>query len=213
MKSGKKYKVPISCGVEYNGDLYFASVVGNDLFKYDIRTNELTYVLSFDKEKDSSYLYRCAKLYKNQAWFIPQCADNIAVVNLDTLDIEYIEIQFRWIENNIELKCCAAGVYKQNYLFVVPYDIDSLITINMQTKEQKVYYDVGSHNRKYIDAFYYNEKLYCIPWTAQKILEININNGERRTYEWPFNDRQYSSVLLDNVNKNIWFVPAKSEAG
>lgn len=208
MKSSKKYKVPFSCGVEYNGDLYLASVVGNDLFKYDLRINELTYVLSFDKEKDSGYLYRCAKIYKNQAWFIPQCADNIAIVNLDTKKVDYIQLKFNWKENRINFKYTTAGIFNKKFLYLVPYDIDTLLVIDMDFGEIREYCNIVNSEQKYGDAFYLNGYLYLIPWTASTALRLDLENGQAQPVQWEWKKKDYVRVILDEVNSEVWFVPA-----
>ena len=45
-------QISFSCGVEYEEKIFFASMVGNDLFAYDKNKQKTKYVLSFDEEKD-----------------------------------------------------------------------------------------------------------------------------------------------------------------
>lgn len=200
-----------SCGVEYKGSLYITSVQGNALFQYNLKEKKLTYLMDFEREQDTGYLYRCAVLYKNTAWFIPQCADNIAIVNLDTYRIQYIPLFYNWIQSSCGLKCNTAKVFKEHFLCIVPYDIDVMLVIDMDTMDMQVYSDVSSETEKYVDVVFYNDFLYCIPWTARKILQIDINSKERRQLDWKYNQREFSGVLVDKERSEVWLVPAESD--
>lgn len=207
MKNG--VAVDFSCGVEYKGKLYLASGFGNELFQYDIETQELKYLMDFEKEKDTGYLYRCIVLYKNMACFIPQCAEHIAIVNLDTLDIRYIPLQYKWIQTKIKLKCAGAQIVEDHFLCVIPYDIDALMIIDLDTLETKCYYDISDDTEPYTDAVYEDGFLYCIPWMAEKILQIDLKTGERKKLDWSYNSMAYSDAVWNEEKQRIWLIPAK----
>lgn len=204
----KKENVFFSCGVEFNGKLYIASSQNNELFEYDCKTEQLRYITCFEKEKDVAYLYRIAIIYKEEAWFIPQLADNIAIVNLNTFKINYIPLNYKWLDDPVTLKCTAAGIYKEHYLYIIPYDIDSVMLIDMDTKNIRVLDIMKNHNEKYCDAYYYNDYLYCIPWMAEDILKINVETGETQQLEWKFGKKQYSQTVVDYEKAEVWFTPA-----
>lgn len=198
----------LSCGVEFNGKLYIASAQNNELYEYDCKTECLHYITCFEKEKDIPYLYRTCVVYKEKAWFIPQLAENIAVVDLNTFEIEYIPLKYKWIEDSVSLKCTAAGIYQSHYLYVIPCDIDSVILIDMDTKDIRTLDVRSNHEEKYSDAYYYNGYLYCIPWTADGILKINVATGETQQQEWRFGKKQYSQAIVDYEKEEVWFTPA-----
>lgn len=202
--------IAFSCGIEYKGYLYIASGFGNELFQYDIEKQELKYLMDFEKEKDTGYLYRCIVLYKNKACFIPQCAENIAIVNLDTLETSYIPLQYKWIQTKIKLKCSGAGIFEDHFLFVIPYDIDALMIVDLETLETKCYYDISDNTEPYIDAVYKEGFLYCIPWMAEKILQINLETEERKMLDWPYKRMTYSEAIWDEEKGSMWLIPSKA---
>lgn len=201
-------KISFSCGVEYKGKLYIASINSNELFQYDIENNKLTYYMSFNEKK--KYLYRQAIVYKDCAWFIPQCADNIAIVNFKNNNIDYIPLKYEWIEERTNVKCISAGVMENHYLYIVPFDIDTLLIIDMDTYDIKEYSGVGSENSKYTDAFYYQKKMYCIPWTAANMLEIDMINGKKTYIPWQYGKEQYAQAIMDFDENRVWLIPSKS---
>lgn len=205
-----KYKIPFACGVMYQEKLYISSIAGNDLFQYDWMTGKLSYFLSFDEEKDVEYLYRCAIIYKNKAWFIPQCAEKIAVVDLETRNVDYIKVNYKWIESRVSFKFSTAGIFENHFLYLVPYDIDTLLIINMLTGEVIEHNGISSHEQKYCDAVYINEWLYLIPWTASSALKLYVKNGERKAFSWQWGKQQYIRAILDKENEEVWMVPASA---
>lgn len=50
----------------------------------------IKYIKSFSKEKPCFAIHKTAFLYKNEACFIPQHGEYIAVVNLETFEIDYL---------------------------------------------------------------------------------------------------------------------------
>lgn len=207
-----KAEVKFSCGAECNGKTYLASVEGNDLYEYDSASGKLTYVNFFEEEKDTIYLYVRAIAHNKYVWFIPQTADNIAVVNTDTYSIEYIKLPYTWMEDSVYQKCASAGIFNGHFLYIVPYDIDSLIIIDMDTREMKVYSDICSKNKKYIDAYYNDGNLYLVPWTAENMLQINVETGDKRELAWKWGKKQYSSAKADYQSNTVWFAPAGADS-
>lgn len=207
IKMSFKIKVPFSCGVEYKGRMYLSALDRNELFQCDLENNELQYIASFENEDDKEYLYRTAILYQNEAWFIPNQADNIAIVNLDTYEIQYIPLQYNWINDVVLLKCISAGIYREHYLYVVPYDIDAVSLINMQTKELEVVNGVSAKNNAYMGAYFNNGFLYCIPWTAKYIWKINVESKDTQKLKWEYEEKQFSDVIVDEQSNEIWLIP------
>lgn len=211
VKKNCKEKPLFSCGVEFNNKLYLASVNNNELYEYDWDNDILRYVALFQNEKDMPYLYRTCILYNGKAWFIPQLAENIAIVDLVTFEMEYIPLEYNWIEEECTLKCASAGVYEGHYLYIVPYDIDCITLIDMDKKDIKVIHDIKKRGEWYTDAFCYKNHLYCIPWIADQILKIDISTGKIENLEWKFGQKQYSQTIMDHENATVWFSPAESD--
>lgn len=208
-KEINKVEIPsFACGAEYEGKLYIASEKNNMLYEYDCAKNELRCIAFFEKEKDTEYLYRTCILYKEKAWFIPQTAENIAIVDLKTFLIEYIPLSYKWIEKSYVLKCASAGVYQDHYLYITPYDIDCVTLIDMDNKSVRVFNDVRKRGEMYSDAYYYNGCLYCLPWTAENILKIDVITGEMHRLEWKYGKKQYGQAIVDHEKEEVWFTPA-----
>lgn len=207
-KMSLKIKIPFSCGVEYKDRIYLSALDRNELFQYDLENNEMQYIVSFEKEDDKEYLYRTAILYQNEAWFIPNQADNIAIVNLDTYEIQYIPLQYNWINDVVRLKCASAGIYREHYLYVVPYDIDAVSLINMQTKELEVINGISAKDNAYMGGYFNDGFLYCIPWTAKYIWKINVESKEKQKLKWEYKEKQFGDVIVDEQSNEIWLIPA-----
>lgn len=201
--------VGFSCGVEYKGKLYLASGFGNELFQYDIETQEFKYLMDFEKERDIGYLYRCGILYQNKACFIPQHADNIAIMDLDIMEIRYIPLQYKWIQTRVKLKCAGAQIIEDHFLCVMPYDIDALMIIDLDTLKTKCYYDISDDTEPYTGAVYKDGFLYCIPWMAEKMLQIDLKTGERKRLDWPYKGMAYGDAVWVEEEKRMWLIPAK----
>lgn len=204
-------KISFSCGVEYEGKIFFASMVGNDLFAYDKSKKNTKYVLSFDKEKDISYLYRCAVLYNGYAWFIPQIAENIAIVNLETFAIEYISLSCECCEEQVVLKYSSAKIIQGNKLCMVPFDVDTLTIINMETKKVEGNYRIADKERKYTDVFMADDCIYCIPWIGNELVKINLLDSTKEIFPWKFGEKKnYLAVEISNQSE-IWFTAIGAE--
>ena len=133
-----KAKLRFNAGVEYKNKIYASAVNINGLFQLDLITHELIYLKSFMKEKACFAIHRMAFLYGNEAWFVPQNGIYIAVVNLDTLDVEYLKPPFKKINEDAVSKIGAVyytgNIIEEKYLYLIPTTIDTLLVIDLEKK-------------------------------------------------------------------------------
>lgn len=199
-------------GVEYRNKVYFSSVELNGLFCMDMESREVEFLKLFEKEKFIPRLHRAAFLYKNEAWFIPQEAENIARLNLETLTLTYYP--FPCHKNN-ELFRSSPGsycvyscgyVFKEKFLCMIPWNIDAALIINMESYEMYPYYDViDPFEEAMCGAALIGDKLYLFPGKGKNCIEVDLRKDRRNKLEWNYMERAFETVVM-HQNK-LWFVP------
>lgn len=202
--------VSFTCGVQYQDKIYLAAANMNALFVYDLKTNQLRYLTSFMREQQTQYLFRKAFLNKNEAWFIPERAQYIVSVNLESLDMQWISLDYHWVDYEETLKCASAGVYLDKYLYTVPYGIDSVMIIDMETKQAKVFYDICSDEEKYAGAYYDNNVLWFTPWKGNQVLGLNVDTGEKIRRSWSYGNAMFCEPVIDKGRNQVWYMPAQA---
>ena len=198
-------------GVEYKNKIYFSAFYVNGLFVFDLKREEITFLKLFEKEKMKKRLHRAAFIHNNEAWFIPQEAENIACVNLDTLDITYYKPPYTRTnidyETSTEYHLYLSGrVVDDRYLYLVPADIDTVSVIDMEMHNiSSVYIIDDIEKERYNDLIVIDSKLWMIPriGTGLKVLDLDTKKIVEK--KWGYDDYSYSSVEV--VNGKLWFAP------
>lgn len=178
----------IIAGVEYRGKLYVSTKEISGLFCLDLFTRKMTYLKEFSGEDEVRGSYRNAFLYKNEAWFIPGRGRRIAVVNLDTLNIEYYEFPFQKIDRKSILHkrgLCSSiyssgGVIEDRFLYLIPQNIDTATIVDMERKKFYPYYgaiDIAGHS---IKGTYAKGSLYLLPEIGDNLIIIDLATKEKR---------------------------------
>lgn len=202
-----------SAGVIRNEEMYFCPIQFNALCRTDLNTGKTEFLGHFE-EKLEEKLYRKAFIYKDDIWFIPWKADKIACVDLSSLTIDYY--QPRYItESKIgcEVEKCAylsSGVYENRYLYLVPTKYDTPIVIDMENRAFQSYEGVLDVEGQAYGYGVVSENVFWIsPHTGDKLVQLNIQDGEINTIDWDYDSLQYRG-MCDWDNK-IWFAPGKDE--
>lgn len=180
----------IIAGVEYRGKLYVSTKEINGLFCLDLSTREITFLKEFSGENEARGIYRNAFLYKNEAWFIPGRGQRIAIVNLDTLDIEYYEFPFQRKDQKTILQkrglrssvFSSGGIIADKFLYLIPQNVDTVVIVDMERKKFYPYYgaiEVGGYPVK---GTYANGNLYLLPEIGDNLIAINLVTKEKRNY-------------------------------
>lgn len=202
-------------GVEYKNKIYFSTLYFNGLFTYDLESEEITFLKLFSDEKMKKRLHRAAFVYNNEAWFIPQEAENIACVNLDTLDITYYKPPYTRTnidyESDEEYHLYLSGrVVDDRYLYLVPADIDTISVIDMETHEiNSVYMIEDGKKERYNDLIVIDNKLWLVPRIGTGLKVMDLETNEIVEKKWEYEDYSYSSV--ETVNGKLWFSPVAAK--
>lgn len=207
-----KVDLRFNAGVEYKEKIFASAVDINGLFQVDLITHELTYVKLFSKEKACFAIHRTAFLYGNEAWFIPQNGRYIAVVNLDTLDIEYLEPPFRRINEEAISKVnsvyYSGDIFEGKYLYLIPANIDALLVIDLETKKLYPYYDVSVGNEYFLYGIYANSSIYMWPGTGSTVMELNLKTNTKRRFSWEYPIETFADAVC--WKNKIWFAPFRA---
>ena len=209
-----KINISLIAGVEYHGKLYASAKEINGLFCLDLKTQELVFIKRFSMEKEVRGVYRNAFLYKNEAWFIPGRGQNIAIVNLDTLKIEYCEFPFRkknrkvvsqmrGIDSSIYV---SGGIIAHQFLYLIPLNVDALIIVDMKKKEFYPYYDAVEPDGHLLSGTYAKGNIYILPRKGNNLIEINLKTKKKRIYILPKLNMldQYAGIAY--YNNRLWIV-------
>lgn len=200
-------------GVEYKGKLYASATYINGLFLLDLNTEKITYIKAFSKEKNCYAIHRTAFLYKNEAWFIPQQGQYIAVVNLDTMHMEFIEPPFRKINkkavSRINAVYYSGGIFGDQYLYLIPANIDALLILDLESRAVYPYYDVSTEDAYYLFGAYADGALYLTPYIGNSLLKIDLRTNKRFQYSWKYSPESFLDILC--YKNSLWLTPYRSD--
>lgn len=182
----------------------------NALFSYDEENDKLTFLTSFQKEQKKKYLYYKAFLYRDEAWFIPYMANYIAIVNLEKKSIEYIPVIFNKEYEYTFVKYINILYFKENFLCLVPQDVDAAIIIDLKNKKIKPYYNIASGKKTYPyhSAVFYDEKIYFFPWMEQNILVLDLKTNERVYLPWNKKPGAFRDAIYNQRSGCLFHSPA-----
>lgn len=208
MREMGKVSLRFNAGVEYQGKLYASAVGINGLFEVDLETGDARYVKSFVREKVCHPIHRCAFLYGKEAWFIPQNGRYLSVVNLETMEIEYVEPPYRRREGHPDPRFATAyscgGIVEGKYLYLVPMAVDALLLVDLEQKKIYPYYGV-SEEGYFVSGGYEKGHVFLFPFIGEKILEINLRTDERKRHPWRYPAEAYGEAV--RYENQYWFSP------
>ena len=197
-------------GVEYQEKIYASAKDINGLFQLDLKTNEVRYLKRFSEENNGGSLHQMAFLHNNEAWFIPRMGKYIAIVNLDSMDIKYLRPIYRKVINKVDYAMYYFGmIIETNYLCLIPMKVDTLLLINMDTKDMYPYEGLLEEGECFPFGAYAEGCVFLYPYIGEKFLEFNLRTKEKRRYLWKHPLGAYEEVLY--CNNKIWFTPLLSD--
>ena len=212
-----KIGISFVAGVKYRENVYALAREVNGLFRLDLSTKELTYLRKISKYKGCRAEYMNAFLYRNEAWFVPGYSDNIAIVNLDTLEVSYRKIPFKKINKRAMSSC--NGIFSSFYLtgeiiggrflYLVPKNIDALLVIDLETKKFYPYYDVVDVFGARVNAAYGNGNIYLLPENGNVLSVINLETKRTRQYSLQAFYKEYTGIVF--YSNKLWFIPQCTE--
>lgn len=209
----KKISLRFNAGVRYKEKIFASAIYINGLFQLDLATSEITYIKSFSKESPSYAMHRTAFLYKNEAWFIPQNGRYIAIVNLDTLEIEYLEPPYQKINKKATLRINAVyysgGIIADRYLYLIPTNIDTLLLIDMENKVLYPYYNITRKDEYFLFGAFANESIYLCPYSGNSLIKLNLKTNKRERYTWKYSVGEFLEVAC--FKNKLYFCPGNSK--
>lgn len=202
-----------NAGVEYNGKIYASAIFVNGLFQLDLYTHEVIRICKFIKEDSCYAIHRKAFLYKNEAWFIPQNGKYIAVVNLVSFEINYLNPPFtkinKYAVSQTNAMYYSGEIIENKFLFLVPVNIDALLLIDLEKKELYPYYNVQEDDEYFLYGIYKEGYVYLFPFNKNRVIEINLRTNERKKYIWKDDFFVHKQGIY--CNGRLWFSPYNSE--
>lgn len=202
--------ITFKAGVEYQGKIYASAKDLNGLFQVDLRTEDVKYIKRFSKECDGGSIHQMAFLHNNEAWFIPRMGKYIAIVNLDTMDIEYLTPLYRKIINKVDNAMYYSGmIIENNFLCLIPMKVDTLLLIDMDTKRIYPYEGILEEGECYPYGAYAKGYIFLYPYVGKEFIEFNLRTKEQKRYSWDYPFEAYEEVLY--CKNKIWFTPLLSD--
>lgn len=205
----KTIGIHFSTGVKYNSAYYLTAIHMNALFMYNINKKKLIFLTSFQKEKKREYLYLKAFLYKNEAWFIPNQAEYIAIVNLDTYYINYMPLDYQKCYNDKGIKYINILHFNEKYLCLIPWDIDATMIIDLENKSMASFHGIVDQKKKYHDAIFIDNKIYFFPWNGKDILALDLKTNQRADLPSRLGEENFGDVVYNKKNRCLFHAPAK----
>lgn len=132
-----KIKLNFLAGVQVEESIYFSAWNINGLFKYNPKSEECNFLRSFPGEEKWG-IHSEAIFYRNAIWFIPRASERIAIVDLPSLDITYIELPECGYMSEGHIPPIRMRGYhndKEKILWVLPYTYKLLLKIDMNERK------------------------------------------------------------------------------
>lgn len=203
-------------GVKYKERLILSSNEINGMWVYDLIEEKLVYHSKFEKEDNCYAIHRKAFLYKDEAWFIPQNGKYIAVVNLLTYEITYMDLPYESIhEKGMDISGCLTydgGIIEDRYLYIIPAGIDALSIVDLEKRTIKTYYGINKEQDFLAHGFIWGDSIYLYPWTSLRFKILNIKTGEIivEDYSYGESDTIYGEAVVDEKTATVYIGPGKN---
>ena len=208
-----------------DGNILYAAVANSnyiyELYELDKRVRALG---KFD-DNFYSYPYIAVEKYENDLFFIPKRADKIAVFNLDSRIMTYIDLKNPIVGQKMvyreTLKFCYTITHGE-LLFALGYFYPAIACLNMRTKEIKYITEwrdefeghiTQGNDCGYFGGGYYEEdnKLYIPCAGIPYLLELDLSNFETKLQRI---DCGLDGILdLQKDNEKLWLIGKKESYG
>lgn len=204
-------------GVEYQGKIYASTREINGLFQLDPITQKMVFLKRFCNERTELVIYRMAFLYKNEMWLIPGMGEHITVVNLETLVMDHYELPFKRIDRKTlsQNKGIYSSVYSSaemiadRFLYLIPGNIDTLLLIDMQTREFYPYYDIAKPQDFLISGIYAKGSIYLLPVRGDGLIKVDLSTKERDECFRQLCCKTYNGLLF--YDNKLWSVSSNGD--
>lgn len=168
-------------GVQVENDIYFSAWNMNGLFLYNPQTEECNFLKCFPGEENWG-LHSEAVLYKNSIWFIPRASERIAIVELDRLEIKYLELPkyaCRKKEHIPPIRMKACHKNGERFLWIIPFAYRLFLKIDMDKRMIINEEDWGGDGYAASVGIRYHDKLWIYVNALHELRVIDTISGER----------------------------------
>lgn len=212
----EKFDLIIVAGLIYEEYLYFTARHYNGLFRMKVGSEDVELVIMFDEKKVNFILYSKMYLYNEKLWLIPWQAEKIAIVDMQTHETEYIVPMYKQKneigQNDIGALFYSGVVYQEKYLFLCPCAVDTILVINMETREMTPYYGVVKPDEYFLFCVYddAHDVVWMHPQVGSEMIMFCVDTGEIIRHKWkiPFNYVKGMQIK----DRKIWFAPFEADS-
>lgn len=208
------YPLNFLAGVQVGDMVYFSAWNRNGLFKYDPRTGQSCFLKCFIGEENWG-LHSEAILYGNTIWFIPRASERIAIVDLESLDIFYLELPEegrRPKDRNIPPRrmyvCHEKG---EKYLWLIPRAYKLFIKIDMERQQIISVQEWGNDEYAGAIGVKKHDKLWVNINSSREFRVIDLLTDDQVIKKNEHGDINY--LGMQNINRKILLFPQYAKDG
>lgn len=189
----------------------------NALFRIDLKTGRCTYLKMFPNEEAAGKrLYVSAVMVGSRIYFIPHAAKNVAVLDVDTLEISGIGIkkaesaQYPYYQPRF--KFSGGVLYQDAYIYMICCTYPAIVRIDTRSNET-VYYDEWVSDNAYAfrrsvcvegNCFYVSSDMNDV------VLRFDMHTGVGRVYHVGHHNEGCWGMC--SVNNVFWLAPKSQGA-
>lgn len=215
MKEQKKYYIPMgTAAVEYDGCVFFSGIQVSGLYRMDIKTGEVDFICTFEKEDNEYQLHSKAYIHGDEIWFMPYSAKYIACVNVNTFSVQYYNLP-TFVENEYGSKIYGvrhydSGRIDEHKVYLVPTGNNIPIVLDMQEKKVISCGEIPLANDEIIGyGSLYNNKVWMIPIRGSNMYYLDIEGKQLQKVKKLFKKDEFSGSCV--WNDKLWIAPYKSD--
>lgn len=207
-------KINFLAGVQVGNVIYFSAWNVNGLFIYNLCTEECRFLKSFPGEENWG-LHSEAVLHGNTIWFIPRASERIAIVDLDDLQITYLDLPergYRPQDCNIPPRrmavCHKEG---ERYLWLIPYAYKLFLKIDMENRQILDAQEWGASDFAIAVGMRVQDKLWVSIGSIQEIRIIDLISGGQTVKKMEKKDAWY--LGMQNADGRMYLFPQYAKDG
>lgn len=200
-----KYNLVFESCVKLGSDIWFSSCDYNGLYRYNLCDKNVERILNFpnEKQKQECLYYEMCK-YRNKLIFIPCWANHISIFDLESSNLEQIEIPRCYKQNKVYHDFMEAAVYYDS-LYLIGCTYPGIIKVNLETHEIIKVYELKEKNAKRSEGIYFGSKivqtenyLYIPCCYKNAILLYDMKTDKVSYFEIGEKLNQYTQIVKDN---------------
>ena len=212
--SKEKLQINFLAGVQVGNDILFSAWNINGLFQYNPQTAECVFLKCFLGEGNWG-LHSEAILYGKEIWFIPRASERIAIVDLDSLEIDYLDLPqsgYRMEGAHIPPRRMTACHEKgEKFLWLIPFAYKLFLKIDMEKRRIIEVQEWGKEEFPYATAVKLENKLWINLRTLREVRIIDLKSGYQTDKKIGREGIDY--LYIHSNGERIFLFPKKMEEG